>query len=117
MELSFVPISLLCKGFSPRLFFYVYIKIPVFPILTYYIELWFNSANQFERDKLLKLCDINNFDTDITFLVERKIFNTATNILVDNEHIWCVAMTCIESFTSCLELELLVLKQALSHKV
>ena len=59
----------------------------IFPILIYNIELWYNSANQFERDKLLKPFDRNNFDTDINFLVEHKIFNTATNILVDNEHI------------------------------
>ena len=28
-----------------------------FPILTYNIELWYNSASQFERDKLLKPFD------------------------------------------------------------
>ena len=64
-----------------------FIRSLTFPILTYNIELWYNSANQFERDKLLKPFDRNNFDTDINFLVEHKIFNTATNILVDNEHI------------------------------
>ena len=42
---------------------------------------------QFERDKLLQPFDRNHFDTDINFLVEHKIFTTATNILVDNEHI------------------------------
>ena len=47
--------------------------------------MWYNSANQFERDKLLKSFDRNNFDTDIIFLVEHKIFNTATNILVGDE--------------------------------
>ena len=71
VELLFVPISLICKVFSPRLFFYVYIKIPNF---------CYNSANQFERDKLLKPFDGNNFDTDIKFLVEHKIFNTATSL-------------------------------------
>ena len=64
-----------------------FIRSLIFPILTYNIELWYNSANQFERDKLLKPFDRNNFDTDINFLVEHKIFTTATNILVDNEHI------------------------------
>lgn len=36
---------------------------------------------------LLTPFDGNNFDTDYNFLVEHKIFNTATNILVKNEFI------------------------------
>ena len=59
-----------------------FIQSLIFPILTYDIELWNNSANQFVRDKLLKPFDRNNFDTDIN-----KIFNIAKSVRADNEHI------------------------------
>ena len=51
-----------------------------FPILTYNIELWYNSASQF--DKLLKPFDriILILIIDIEFLVEHMIFHTDTNI-------------------------------------
>ena len=64
-----------------------FIQTLIFPIYTYNIELWYHSANQYERDKLIAPFTRIHFYTDINFLVEQKIFNTSSNIIVDNEHI------------------------------
>ena len=51
-----------------------------------------------------KTLDRNKFDTDPNFLVENKIFNTATNILVDSEHILNSCYEVHRKLHNCLEL-------------
>ena len=64
-----------------------FIETLILPVLTYNIELWFYSATQTERDKLLKNFSRNGYVFDCNALVDDKIFSTASNIIESDNHI------------------------------
>ena len=64
-----------------------FIETLILPVLTYNIELWFYSATQAERDKLLKNFFRNGYVFDCNSLVDEKIFSTASNIIESDNHI------------------------------
>ena len=65
-----------------------FIETLILPVLTYNIELWFYSATQTERDKLLKYFSRNGYVFDCNALVDEKIFSTASNIIESDNHIY-----------------------------
>ena len=64
-----------------------FIETLILPIFMYNIELWYFSATQGNRDKLLRLFFKNTHFFDADSLVCRRIENTAKNFINFNTHI------------------------------
>ena len=64
-----------------------FIESLIFPVLAYNIEMWFRSATEGERTKLLKLFSRNNFYLDIPLFISERMDKLAASFVSDQNHI------------------------------